>query len=357
MTEVYIDDPIELPNGKLVCRRHREVHCFICCVDYSFMYEDDEDEAEFSDEDEVEFSDDNDLDADIPYQMPDGRLVCYRHRRMVCEDCGDNYSFTARPGWEFRSDDGRDDDGVEDITAQQHKRTTLSASIREGPRRAAGWHFPSKFRPPVPDVIPVHLFSGLKSINSKGDIRFTLAENQNETATIIYTDGACLNNGQANPRAGWGFWYGMTADEHHLVCHGRLEKKGPFGDDALQTSNRAELRAVIAALRFRDWSLEGFKLVVIGTDSVYVVEGSTKWAKTWMEKNWRTKYGPVKNKDLWEALLGEIEQYKNYGIEVMLWRIPRDWNMIADGVAKEAAAMEDQSDEFKDIEMDMTEMV
>jgi ribonuclease HI len=31
----------------------------------------------------------------------------------------------------------------------------------------------------------------------------------------------------------------------------RLENEGPFGDPSPQTSNRAELRAVIAALRFR----------------------------------------------------------------------------------------------------------
>jgi ribonuclease HI len=67
-----------------------------------------------------------------------------------------------------------------------------------------------------------------------------------------------------------------------------LEKEGPFGEPSLQTSNRAELRAVIAALRFRAWQGEGFKSLVIATDSEYVVEGATNWARGWLRNNWRT---------------------------------------------------------------------
>ena len=90
-----------------------------------------------------------------------------------------------------------------------------------------------------------------------------------------------MNNGQANPKAGWDFWHGLGPSGNTLVVSGRLEKKGPFGDNSIQTSNRAELRAVIAALQFRYWPGEGFYTFVVATDSEYVVEGSTKWAKTW----------------------------------------------------------------------------
>ena len=121
-----------------------------------------------------------------------------------------------------------------------------------------------------------------------------------------------------------------------------MEKKGPFGDDALQTSNRAELRAVIAALRFRYWPGEGFSTLVVATDSEYVVEGSTNWAKRWVENGWVTRAGNgVQNRDLWEALLGEVERYHDEGMAVELWRIPREWNTVADAAAKEAAARED----------------
>ena len=52
--------------------------------------------------------------------------------------------------------------------------------------------------------------------------------------------------------------------------------KGPFGDPGIQSSNRAELRAVIAALEFQVWDDESLKTVVIATDSEYVTLGATR---------------------------------------------------------------------------------
>ena len=135
-----------------------------------------------------------------------------------------------------------------------------------------------------------------------------------------------------------------------LIASGRLEKKGPFGEESIQTSNRAELRAVIAALRFRHWPGEGFHAVVIATDSEYVVEGSTKWAKAWAQNSWRTVGGAdVKNRDLWEVLLGEVERYKEEGMVVEFWRIPREWNTAADAAAKKASAEVDAPNQWKEL--------
>lgn len=168
------------------------------------------------------------------------------------------------------------------------------------------------------------------------------------------TDGACLNNGQANPKAGWAFFHGLNIEGQPLVASGRLEKQGPWGDDGIQSSNRAELRAVIAALRFRFWPGEGFSTVVIATDSEYVVEGSTKWAKTWVQNNWKRKGRNgnddvnVKNKDLWEMLLGEFEKSQRQGLAIQFWKIPREWNTLADEGAKNAAAAEEMSVAWQD---------
>jgi ribonuclease HI len=163
---------------------------------------------------------------------------------------------------------------------------------------------------------------------------------------LLFTDGACLNNGGPNPTAGWAFVHGpgspATSGGKPLVMSGRLERKGPFGEDSIQSSNRAELRAVIAALRFRHWVGEGFTSVVIATDSEYVVEGATEWAKKWIANGWKTSGKvDVKNKDLWELLLGEVEGWKEKGLEVMLWRVPRECNEVADGEAKKAAGEEE----------------
>jgi ribonuclease HI len=134
------------------------------------------------------------------------------------------------------------------------------------------------------------------------------------------------------------------------VVSGRLEKKGPFGDDGDQTSNRAELRAVIAALRFRHWTGEGFHTLVIATDSAYTAEGSTKWAKTWVKNGWTTHTGAeVKNKDLWTALLGEVERWKDEGMAVQFWRIPREWNDVVDAAAKTACVEMDAPNRWEDV--------
>lgn len=153
------------------------------------------------------------------------------------------------------------------------------------------------------------------------------------------TDGACLNNGQATPKAGWAFFEGLDLHYQPLVISDRLEQRGPWGDPSIQTSNRAELRAVIAALRYQHWPSEGFRRIVIATDSEYVVEGSTRWARTWSQNGWRTSGNAhVMNRDLWEILLEECEMANRDGLVISFWKIPRNWNDLADDYAKVAAA-------------------
>jgi ribonuclease HI len=95
---------------------------------------------------------------------------------------------------------------------------------------------------------------------------------------------------------------------------------------------------VIAALQYRVWYGEGWKKLVIATDSEYVVKGATEWVRTWGRNGWVTSIGAaVKNRDLWEELLGEVIGNKQRGMEICFWRIPRAWNAEADRAAKAAA--------------------
>jgi ribonuclease HI len=81
-----------------------------------------------------------------------------------------------------------------------------------------------------------------------------------------------------------------------------------------------------------------------------VVGGSTKWAKTWVKNGWKTHGGAdVKNRDLWEALLGEVERWKDWGMTVQFWRIPRDWNFVADAAAKNASAEIDAPNQWREV--------
>ncbi|KAK9771602.1 putative RNase H type-1 domain-containing protein [Seiridium cardinale] len=167
-----------------------------------------------------------------------------------------------------------------------------------------------------------------------------LSHRLDPTKVLLLTDGACTDNGQPGARAGWAFQFGPEPEMR--VASGRLENTGPFGHPSRQTSNRAELRAVLAALRCRPWSEDGYKTIVIATDSEYVVKGATTWIRSWIENGWKSAEGSeVQNKDLWELLMGEFERYHETGLVIEFWRIRRELNTVADSAARQACADED----------------
>ncbi len=102
----------------------------------------------------------------------------------------------------------------------------------------------------------------------------------------IFTDGAC----KGNPgKGGWGV----------LLRHGEHEKE-LSGSDPQTTNNRMEMTAVLRALE----ALRGPSVVRLHTDSRYVIDGLTKWLPGWVRKGWKTaSNAPVKNEDLWRALI------------------------------------------------------
>ena len=101
----------------------------------------------------------------------------------------------------------------------------------------------------------------------------------------IYTDGAC--SGNPGP-GGWGAQLNFNNNVKEIS-----------GYEANTTNNRMELIAVISSLEYvrPDDDIE------IYTDSVYVMEGITKWIKNWKKNNWLTaSKKQVKNEDLWKKL-------------------------------------------------------
>lgn len=110
----------------------------------------------------------------------------------------------------------------------------------------------------------------------------------------IFTDGACSGNPGAG---GWGAVLRFGGHEREL-CGGARET----------TNNRMELSAVIQALR----ALKEPCSVTLTTDSKYVADAITKhWLDGWRKKNWKLAGGgPVKNVDLWQALLEQLAIHK-----------------------------------------------
>ncbi|KAI0863787.1 RNase H domain protein [Xylaria cubensis] len=227
--------------------------------------------------------------------------------------------------------------------AQDLASLTLSnGNDEEGPdvfydenRRGTGRVFPTVFTPPSTLVDELN---GLPPEKATG-ASIGYIHRRYPNTILIFTKGACLNNGRPNPNAGWAFAYGPGFEEQPAIpVSGQLEDAGPFDE----TNNRAELHAVIAALRFRDWDGEGFQKIIIATDLEYVFKGATTWAKYWIIHNWKRKNGHrVKNIDMWEMLLGEVEKWHDRGVPIKFWLIRKAWNTVAHVAAKKAAEQVD----------------
>ena len=110
---------------------------------------------------------------------------------------------------------------------------------------------------------------------------------------VIHTDGACSGN------PGPGGWGVILQSGHH-----RKELKG---GEQLTTNNRMELMAAISGL-------EGLKRpcrVILHTDSRYVLDGASKWIKSWKKNGWRTAdKKSVRNIELWQRLEQAAERHQ-----------------------------------------------
>lgn len=109
----------------------------------------------------------------------------------------------------------------------------------------------------------------------------------------IFTDGAC----KGNPgKGGWGVLLRMGEAEKELS-----------GGERETTNNRMELMAAIKGLE----ALKQPCNVTLHTDSRYVLDGITKWIFGWQKKGWKTADNkPVKNEDLWRALIAATRPHK-----------------------------------------------
>ncbi|KAN0086314.1 Ribonuclease H-like domain containing protein [Elaphomyces granulatus] len=223
------------------------------------------------------------------------------------------------------------------------------AVSREDLRVGSGQVIPKKFIPPNKTDTPQLLFPPMLIHTFPPVHRFI--RRSDPTQVLIYTSGACLDNGRKDPRGGCAFVFKFsTSMQIYGRAAFRLENKGPTGQQHQQTSNRAELRAVIGALRFRGWNGEGFKTIVIATDSEYIVNCSTNCVRGWLQNGWKRGSGaPVEDKDLWLTLLGECERWSSMGLKIKFWQIPRECNTEADRLARDAAANEPFFDKFSDI--------
>ena len=110
----------------------------------------------------------------------------------------------------------------------------------------------------------------------------------------LFTDGAC--SGNPGP-GGWG-----------AILRYKGQEKELSGGESVTTNNRMELLAAIEGLS----ALKEPCRVTLYTDSQYIVNAiNQKWLENWKKRGWKkADKSPVLNRELWEALDGQLSRHQ-----------------------------------------------
>jgi len=135
-----------------------------------------------------------------------------------------------------------------------------------------------------------HFFKITTTQSNKDEIQKTLEETpfkKDPNHIIVYTDGACTNNGKKNAKAGIGVYFDVDDSRN---CSERI-----LGN---QTNQHAELLAIAKALNILNKELTLNKKITIYTDSSYSIKCITEYSVYWCRDGWKKKDGnPIKNID------------------------------------------------------------
>ncbi|KAL8712348.1 MAG: hypothetical protein Q9220_003499 [cf. Caloplaca sp. 1 TL-2023] len=150
---------------------------------------------------------------------------------------------------------------------------------------------------------------------------------------LIFIFGYCVDTDvQGNPKPACA-GYGIQWSPINKISS-RLEGPGP------QTSDRAELRAAIVALKLRVWPGEGFHTMVLARESESLMKGVCERSQEWINNGWKDSKGnEVADQDLWEILIAKLRYWDGRGLQVRFWRVRSEWNREAGQLAKEGAEM------------------
>ncbi|XP_044257007.1 ribonuclease H1 isoform X2 [Tribolium madens] len=160
-------------------------------------------------------------------------------------------------------------DRLQEAKKQADVLKTEMISIRKELEKAESQLFPNSFKLNCKTTSDQCDFDAPSTKKAKCDF------SRDGDYVIVYTDGACENNGRWGAKAGIGVWFG---DNHPL--------------------NASQPVKVQIA---RD---NGIKKLQIITDSQFTINAMTKWIKAWKKNNWKlsSSNNPVKNKTDFQKL-------------------------------------------------------
>ncbi|RLN90259.1 hypothetical protein BBJ28_00016865, partial [Nothophytophthora sp. Chile5] len=150
---------------------------------------------------------------------------------------------------------------------------------------------------------------------------------------VAFCDGSALRNGRQD----------CTAAYACLFPHSENWNEVRVLNEEHVTSNRAEYRAALAALKQADrMDPNKQKMLVVFTDSELLHNTMRMWASTWSRNGWIKSDGsPVKNRDLVEQLVnlgrGRDVMYRHVKAHTGRSEWEYQWNDRADRQARGAA--------------------
>ena len=98
------------------------------------------------------------------------------------------------------------------------------------------------------------------------------SSNRRHDPIVVYTDGACYNNGKQNARCGGGIWFGPNDPRNRSICVPGNQQSNQVG----------ELTVTIGAIEITP----PFVPLTIMTDSFYVINGLTVYLPSWEDLGW-----------------------------------------------------------------------
>ena len=134
----------------------------------------------------------------------------------------------------------------------------------------------------------------------------------------VFTDGACVNNGRANARAGVGVYFqnfpewNVSKTLEKTLCKLKIYS-------SVDTNQRAELAALCVAMyKMKKYNVPSQKPIHIHCDSQYCVNAFNDWIPNkWLRNGWFTRGGkPVQNIGLLQLMWNYSRYWPNLQI---LW--------------------------------------
>ena len=161
----------------------------------------------------------------------------------------------------------------------------------------------------------------------------------NNNALVVYCDGACRKSADGAPRGTIGVYFGPN-DPNNF---------GAFIPTTLaQTNQVSELLALLRAIERGVARIEKTiekvvagdemvprrkdRILIVATDSEYAYKGITEWIYKWKEEGVGHK---IRNFDLFLEIDLYLQMLERRGLRVLIWRIPREFNVGADSIACE----------------------